>query len=162
MNTELIRRALVNVQGALSGSDEYFHKLIDEALAELSAPPDPDEHLPDDQYLAKKQERFALNPQSDEDPAPVLVAFSEAERLTAMDEYEYSLEQNTSYPVQQRLDMTAAFGAGIRHANTRAVSVDQLVEAATEVLDGMDNSISFIYVDDLREAFTKLLTVSNS
>jgi hypothetical protein len=73
MNTELIRKALVNAQGALSGSDEYFHKLIDEALAELSAPPDPDEHLPDDQYLAKKQERFALNPQSDEDPAPVLV-----------------------------------------------------------------------------------------
>ena len=127
------------------------------AIAELSKPPDPDEHLPDDQYLAKKQERFALNPQSDEDPAPVLVAFSEAERLTAMDEYEYSLEQNTSYPVQQRLDMTAAFGAGIRHANTRAVSVDQLVEAATEVLDGMDNSTSFIYVDELREAFTKLV-----
>ncbi len=46
--------------------------------------PDPDEHLPDDQYLAKKQERFALNPQtdedgSDEDPAPVLVAFSEGQ-----------------------------------------------------------------------------------
>ena len=81
MNIELIRKALEDARKMLFAAADRGHyppealqenggnglSFISAALAELSAPPDPDEHLPDDQYLVKKQERFALNPQSDED-----------------------------------------------------------------------------------------------
>ncbi len=129
--------------------------------------PDPDEHLPDDQYLAKKQERFAANPQSDEDPAPVLVALSEAEidRIASEQSrfvpFDKPITRKHSY-YKAMMDGSLEreeFIRGLRHANTRAVSVDQLVEVAEKVSEDYLFQDGYLpsHPDLLREAFAKLV-----
>jgi hypothetical protein len=91
-----------------------------------------------------------------EDPAPVLVAFSERDIGRAI----LDMIKNGDLDTCEGYSWNVGARCGLSYANTRAVSVDQWVEVVTNVLDGMDNSTSFIYVDDLREAFTKLVTTN--
>jgi hypothetical protein len=173
MNTELIRKKLEDIAAALSPNslpleaemddtnkalivrreaDQCFD-IAHEALTELSKQPDHATRYGHCSGCKTGGTHYMGTVEHPENAAPVLVALSDCvcPKCGSSEVSQLDKLHNACHVCDKVWNI---------NANTRAVSVDQLVEVVTEVLDGMDNSTSFIYVDDLREAFTKLVTTN--